>query len=457
MTARFKFPSLLALGALLACVAFAAEGHAQGNNKGKRRPPDRRALDEQLRKEAEQRAAVLEALKKHAEQQKKVLSAAQKAAAEGKKFAEAEVLRDAYLLLAGAGHDFKGHRTKAMHEIEEAVKILDASIIKNGTAMEKAMTRLAEKATASASQQESAEATPYAYELLLTSSPLLRSAREWLVLAQKSLDRNEQEKPLKHVDAAIAEIDAALKAAKELKEFLQAEGLRQAYLLLAWSNHDYDGYRHRAMNEVQAAVNILDADITKNGSALLKAKEALEKKTVAAVKAESDAMPDLHEIQLASRTLLKSASEWLVLVERSLHQDNQRQAERHVHKAIHDIKLALDLTQWTRFHEAEALKEAYLLLAAANDAVGGHRSEAMRQIEAAIKDLEPRLLEGSRMEQAAKAKAIEQLRLVSDLHYQNAREWLVLVQRTLARNKQTEPLKHVDQALAEVNAALKAP
>src|SRR5262249_1078309 len=46
---------------------------------------------------------------------------------------EAEVLREAYLFLAGAGPDDAGHRAKAMRQVHQAVEILDKRILKNGT------------------------------------------------------------------------------------------------------------------------------------------------------------------------------------------------------------------------------------------------------------------------------------------------------------------------------------
>ena len=42
--------------------------------------------------------------------------------------AEAGMLRQAYIILATGDHDYKGHRVKAMHQIEAAAKLLGMSI-----------------------------------------------------------------------------------------------------------------------------------------------------------------------------------------------------------------------------------------------------------------------------------------------------------------------------------------
>jgi len=42
--------------------------------------------------------------------------------------AEAGMLRSAYLILATGDHDYKGHRVRAMHQIESAAKLLGMNI-----------------------------------------------------------------------------------------------------------------------------------------------------------------------------------------------------------------------------------------------------------------------------------------------------------------------------------------
>ena len=42
--------------------------------------------------------------------------------------AEAGMLRSAYLILATGDHDYKGHRVRAMHQIESAAKLLGMNL-----------------------------------------------------------------------------------------------------------------------------------------------------------------------------------------------------------------------------------------------------------------------------------------------------------------------------------------
>lgn len=45
--------------------------------------------------------------------------------------AEAGMLRNAYVILATGDHDYKGHRVKAMHQIENAAKLLGLNLSGN--------------------------------------------------------------------------------------------------------------------------------------------------------------------------------------------------------------------------------------------------------------------------------------------------------------------------------------
>jgi hypothetical protein len=50
---------------------------------------------------------------------------------------EADMLREAYDILARADHDYKGHRAKAMHEIEEAGKLIGMNLRGEGHGRER--------------------------------------------------------------------------------------------------------------------------------------------------------------------------------------------------------------------------------------------------------------------------------------------------------------------------------
>ncbi|HEX5268926.1 MAG TPA: hypothetical protein VFW33_00500, partial [Gemmataceae bacterium] len=445
-------------------LTFPAVATAQGRKPAPPPPrPNRKQLEDKLKQEAAARALALDALQKQAAEYKKAVSAAQRAAAEGRAFEEVALLSETYLLLAGAAHDYEGHRVRAMKEIEAAVRDLNAAYLKDDSRMGKKMKELEKQTAASAITM--AQAGHRDYQDLIASDHKLRAARYWLDLARQSLARNKQTSPLGHVDEAIRQIDAGLKAAEVWHKFLQAEALRRAYILLAWANHDYGGWRHKAMIQVQEAVNLLDADIMRNGDALQKARDYVEKEYVDRVKLLTDEQPDMHEIQRVSDLLLRNAHAWLRLVHYSLTQDKPRAAE-HVQLAARDIEIALkkEASNWTRFHEDVALQEAYLLLAAANRDPGNHRAKAMGHIVEAVRILDAALLEADRplgraikrleAEVAIQANLDEHRLLASELQFRSARDWLVLVKRALAEHEQEALLKHVEQAIHEVNLVL---
>jgi hypothetical protein len=89
------------------------------------------------------------------------------------------LLRQAYVTLAMADHDYKGHRAEAMKQIEAAAKILRADIRGDGRGHEKQG----------------------------VSDEQLRIARTMLEQARVGL----RGKALKHVDRAIKQINIALK------------------------------------------------------------------------------------------------------------------------------------------------------------------------------------------------------------------------------------------------------
>src|SRR5436305_464632 len=53
------------------------------------------------------------------------------------KVKEVNALAEAYVLMAGANHDYDGHRVRSMGKVKEAIHQLDKSILKNGDNGEK--------------------------------------------------------------------------------------------------------------------------------------------------------------------------------------------------------------------------------------------------------------------------------------------------------------------------------
>jgi hypothetical protein len=91
----------------------------------------------------------------------------------------ANLLRQAYVTLSLADHDYKGHRVEAMKQIEAAAKLLRVGLHGDGRGHEKQG----------------------------VSDEQLRTARNLLEQARTGL----KAKPLKHVDRAINQINIALK------------------------------------------------------------------------------------------------------------------------------------------------------------------------------------------------------------------------------------------------------
>jgi hypothetical protein len=93
---------------------------------------------------------------------------------------EGEMLHEAYNILARADHDYKGHRAKAMHEIEAADKLIGMNVKGEGKGRE---------------NQAASDAQ-------------LHHAQELLV--QVSANLAGQKKVHKHVEAAIKHLGIAL-------------------------------------------------------------------------------------------------------------------------------------------------------------------------------------------------------------------------------------------------------
>jgi hypothetical protein len=97
-------------------------------------------------------------------------------------FSEAKVLTRAYLILATGDHDYKGHRVKAMHQIEAAAKLLGVDL--GGDAKDR--------------------------QKQVLSDDKLRDARGLLEIVLNSAEVKAQPRISKHITEAINQIDVAL-------------------------------------------------------------------------------------------------------------------------------------------------------------------------------------------------------------------------------------------------------
>jgi hypothetical protein len=120
-----------------------------------------------------------------------------------------DVLRNAYIHMAMANHDYSGHRAAAMKQVEEAIKLLDASVMKKGTNGQKLVAHEEEIAAARARFQAKHSGTVHEPQAL--SDLQLREAYQMLTEIHKAAAIEKQPKLKGHVDKAIHELKSALK------------------------------------------------------------------------------------------------------------------------------------------------------------------------------------------------------------------------------------------------------
>jgi hypothetical protein len=134
---------------------------------------------------------------------------AQEVAKEQAKLNEADVLRNAYVELALANHDYAGHRAKAMHHILDAFRLVEDALKKGeGTAQQKRATLEEEVQVARA--RIAAKERPKIGESQAASDAQLRLAAAQLNKLAPVLAERKQKKMLEHVEKAIKEIGIAL-------------------------------------------------------------------------------------------------------------------------------------------------------------------------------------------------------------------------------------------------------
>ena len=123
---------------------------------------------------------------------------------------EAVTLKNAYVLMAIADHDYDGHRVKAMHEVEEAIKRIDHTLMKDGGKGNQVVVTEDEIATAKAAFKAKHEGKHH--EGQGHSDVELREARELLVKVHETLGASKKHpKAHDHVAKAIKDLDVALK------------------------------------------------------------------------------------------------------------------------------------------------------------------------------------------------------------------------------------------------------
>lgn len=122
---------------------------------------------------------------------------------------ESRVLTQAWVWLELANANYDGHRAKAMRELEAAVRGLNSSLAKNGTAQQKGIATA--DAIAAARVKFLREHAPGVINPQALSDLYLKQAGTILLQLRPALIQLNQPKVLKRVDAAAREIASALR------------------------------------------------------------------------------------------------------------------------------------------------------------------------------------------------------------------------------------------------------
>jgi hypothetical protein len=245
----------------------------------------------------------------------------------------------------------------------------------------------------------------------------------------------------------------AAKAQEEVARAQETELLRGAYVLLGLANPGYSGHRARAMGHVEAAAKLLHKEGVPKG------------------------VKGTHDSPAVSNFLLLRARKVLVdQVRPQAEKKKQSKVLAQVNRAIHEINLALKTRAGAnpalKSIEAHVLREAYILMAMANNDYGDHRPKAMRHVEKAVGILDHSILRNgtngekvvARKEDivaarakfvAANAAAVHEAQLLSNLQMRVAGTLVDNVRLVLVQEKRGQAaLGHVDTAFIHIGQAL---
>jgi hypothetical protein len=252
---------------------------------------------------------------------------------------EAAELHKAHHLLAESGHEYKGHRMKAMHAVEGAMNVLYGHVQKVGAPPQKA---LAQKGKAAIAQRKGKLAPKSGERHPLGDIHLVKAA-EVLQTVQTVLIQNNQKDVLPHVSTAILEIRRALTAAVEELYLAEANTLRVAAMRLIQADPVYNGHRAKAITEVRHALKHLNAYVDKHGTAAQKTATSNGATEVQVVETTTGQMPRAKDRSKKSDDLMREAAVLLGNVRVSLVANNQKVVLHHVDRASKQIQEALQI------------------------------------------------------------------------------------------------------------------
>jgi hypothetical protein len=127
--------------------------------------------------------------------------------------------------------------------------------------------------------------------------------------------------------------------ALEKLKLQQLNALKEAHILLAMADHDYKGFRHKAMDHVREAIKVIDESFLKNGT---------NGEKIIAAQSEIDAARARYieqhvagrENQKLSDMQLDAAGKILIQIHGSALQNNQARIADKIGVAISDLKTA---------------------------------------------------------------------------------------------------------------------
>jgi hypothetical protein len=125
------------------------------------------------------------------------------------KFNQAEVLREAKILLVTANRDYDGHRIRAVNHVQQAITHLDKNIMKNGTTLIKLATLAEDDATVRASVL--AKYLPRVHENQIQSDVQLMAAAGLLLQVELSMSLYNQRNVMESIELAGRSIMIALR------------------------------------------------------------------------------------------------------------------------------------------------------------------------------------------------------------------------------------------------------
>jgi hypothetical protein len=121
----------------------------------------------------------------------------------------------------------------------------------------------------------------------------------------------------------------------------EAAALKDAYILMAMGDHDYDGHRVKAMHHVAETIKLLDHSVMKNGNKGEKIVATEEEISTARAAYIAKHEGKKHEGQAQSDAQMREALQLLGKVREAVAQHKHPKVKENVGEAIKHVEIAL--------------------------------------------------------------------------------------------------------------------